>query len=134
MAIYLSNRQKALPIDDAGLENKLSRLMEILDLAEAELSVTLMDDEEIRALNREYRGVDRATNVLSFAQEEGQPQPPGAARLLGDIVISTETIMREAPPLGYTDEEMLYFYLIHGFLHLIGYDHELGEEEALMNS
>ncbi len=103
--------------------------MKDLNLEAADLSVTVTGDEEIRAINRQYRGRDRATNVLSFALEEGAPLP-GAPRVLGDIVISTETVIREAGPLGYTDEEMFYFYLIHGLLHLIGYDHEQGEAEA----
>jgi len=129
MAIYLSNRQKALPIKTANLRRRLGKLLKVLDLNEADLSVTVTGDEDIQAINRDYRGVDAPTNVLAFALEEGEPLP-GAPRVLGDIVISAETIMREAPPLGYTDGEMFYFYLVHGLLHLIGYDHELGPEEA----
>ncbi len=133
MAIYLSNRQKALPIDRAKLRRRLTRLLKELGLAEADLSVSVIDDEEIRAINRQYRRVDAPTNVLAFALEEGPAEvapPPGAPRVLGDVVISAETIRREAGPLGYTDNEMFYFYLIHGLLHLIGYDHELGPAEA----
>lgn len=129
MAIYLSNRQKALPINSGKLRRRLVRLLKALGLSEADLSVTITDDESIRQINREYRGLDAPTNVLAFALEEGEPMP-GAPRVLGDVLISAETIMREAPPLGYSDAGMLYFYLIHGLLHLIGYDHELGPEEA----
>lgn len=129
MAIYLSNRQKALPINSGKLRRRLVRLLKELDLGEAELSVSIIDDESIRQINQQYRGVDRPTNVLAFALEEGEPLP-GAPRVLGDLVISAETIIREAEPLGYTEAGMLYFYLIHGLLHLIGYDHELGEAEA----
>lgn len=129
MAIYLSNRQKALPIKTANLRHRLTKLLKELELSEADLSVTVCGDEEIREINRDYRGVDAPTNVLAFALEEGEPLP-GVPRVLGDIVISAETIRREAPPLGYTDGEMFYFYLVHGLLHLIGYDHELGPEEA----
>jgi len=129
MAIYLSNRQKALPIKTANLRRRLAKLLKELDLTEADLSVTVTDDAEIREINRQYRGADKATNVLAFALEEGEPMP-GAPRVLGDIVISAETIRQEAGPLGYTDGEMFYFYLVHGLLHLIGYDHELGPEEA----
>lgn len=129
MAIHLSNRQKSLPIKTDHLRRRLVRLLKELDLTEADLSVTVTDDEAIREINREYRGVDAPTNVLAFAMEEGEPLP-GAPRVLGDIVISAETIRREAPPLGYTDGEMFYFYLVHGLLHLIGYDHERGPAEA----
>ncbi|MDR1045424.1 MAG: rRNA maturation RNase YbeY [Candidatus Adiutrix sp.] len=128
MAIYLSNRQKALPIKRGKLRRRLVRLLKELDLAEADLSLSLVGDQEIREINRQYRGVDKATNVLAFALEEGAPMP-GAPRVLGDIVISGETVQREAPPLGYTEAELFYFYLIHGLLHLIGYDHEQGPEE-----
>lgn len=129
MAIFLSNRQKTLPIKTANLRRRLVKLLKELGLSEADLSVTICDDEAIRAVNRDYRAVDAPTNVLAFALEEGAPLP-GAPRVLGDIIISAETIRREAPPLGYTDGEMFYFYLIHGLLHLIGYDHELGPEQA----
>lgn len=129
MAIYLSNRQKALPINSGKLRRRLVRLLKELDLGEADLSVSIIDDESIRQINQQYRGVDRPTNVLAFALEEGEPLV-GAPRVLGDIVISAETIIREAGPLGYTEAGMFYFYLIHGLLHLIGYDHEMGEAEA----
>ena len=129
MAIYLSNRQKALPIKTANLRRRLTRLLKEMDISEADLSVTVTDDAEIRSINHQYRGADKATNVLAFALEEGEPLP-GAPRVLGDIVISAETIQKEAGPLGYTDGEMFYFYLVHGLLHLIGYDHERGPEEA----
>lgn len=129
MAIFLSNRQKTLPIKAANLRRRLFKLLKELNLSETVLSVTICDDETIQAINHDYRAVDAPTNVLAFSLEEGAPQP-GAPRVLGDIIISAETIRREAPPLGYTDGEMFYFYLIHGLLHLIGYDHELGPEQA----
>jgi len=128
MAIYLSNHQKALRIRPVAIKRRLGLLLKDLNLFEADLSVTVTDDEEIRGINRQYRGMDKPTNVLAFALEEGEPMP-GAPRVLGDIVISGETILREAPPLGYTDGEMFYFYLVHGLLHLIGFDHELGPEQ-----
>lgn len=130
MAIYLSNRQKALPIKNAALRRNIANLLQELNLSDADISITVTDDKEIRAINRQYRGCDKPTNVLSFALSEGLPPPPGAPRALGDIVISAETIIHEAAPLGYTNEEMFYFYLIHGLLHLTGYDHELGDEDA----
>ncbi|MDR0882884.1 MAG: rRNA maturation RNase YbeY [Candidatus Adiutrix sp.] len=135
MAVHLSNRQKALLLDRAKFRRRLVRLLKILDLTGAEVSVSVVGDAEIRRINREYRGVDTPTNVLAFALEEnGEGWPTleirGAPRVLGDIVLSADTIIREAPPLGYTAEEMLFFYLIHGLLHLLGYDHERGPAEA----
>ncbi|MDR1920425.1 MAG: rRNA maturation RNase YbeY, partial [Candidatus Adiutrix sp.] len=124
-------RQKALPIKSAVLRRRLTKLLKELKLDEADLSVLITGDEEMRRLNGEYRGLNRTTNVLAFAMEEGQALP-GAPRVLGDIVISAEAVQREAGPLGYTDGGMFYFYLIHGLLHLTGYDHEAGPEEAAL--
>jgi probable rRNA maturation factor len=94
-----------------------------LDRSEAELSLLLVDDPKIRVLNREYRGRDKATNVLAFAMIEG---PFGALQpgLLGDVVISLETAERECVRYGVTPPEMVLLLLIHGILHLVGYDHE----------
>ena len=85
-----------------------------------ELSLVLSDDAQVRILNRDYRGKDKATNVLSFAQE-------GA--LLGDIVLARETVAREAADKGVTFEAHLTHLIIHGWLHLQGFDHA-GEAEA----
>ena len=130
MTIYLSNRQKVLPIKAATLRRRLGRLLREVGLAEADLSVSLVTDEEMRALNRRYRRRDRATNVLSFSLGEAGPRPPGALSALGDIVVSVETVLREAGEYGYTVGEMLHFYLVHGLTHLLGYDHERGRGEA----
>ena len=133
MPIYLSNRQKALPINEIALKRRLGRLLRELGLAGAELSVSLVDDEEMRALNRRYRRRDRPTNVLSFPLSEGDVRPPGAPRALGDVVVSTETLLREAGEpgwAGFTQGELLYFHLVHGLTHLLGYDHERGPAEA----
>ena len=89
----------------------------------------LVDDAAITVLNRDYLGRDRPTNVISFPMQEG-PYNEVSPNLLGDVVISVETVTREAQEHGYTPEEMLDFYLIHGILHLVGYDHEEDAEEA----
>lgn len=95
---------------------------------EAELSVVIVDDEEIRCLNRDYLQRDRPTNVISFPMQEGE----GAgiqSYLLGDVVISADTAARDAEEAGLPFESELYFLLLHGILHLCGYDHERGTEE-----
>jgi probable rRNA maturation factor len=92
---------------------------------EARLSILIVDDAEIHELNRSWLGKDRPTNVISFAMQEGE----GAgvqADLLGDVVISAETAARDAGEAGVTFEHELYFLLLHGILHLLGYDHERG--------
>ncbi len=100
-----------------------------MEYPEAELSLVLVDDVEIARLNEEYLGHEGPTNVISFPMQEGDfaEVVPG---LLGDVVISVDTVAREAVDYGYTTEEMLAFYLIHGILHLVGYDHVDSEEDA----
>ncbi len=95
----------------------------------AEVSVVLTDDAAIRALNRDWRDRDAPTNVLAF------PAPPalaGTAPLLGDIVIAYETTAREAEAEGKPMRHHLSHLAVHGFLHLLGYDHESHDEAELM--
>lgn len=82
----------------------------------------------MRALNRLHRGVDRTTDVLSFPQFDGSPFPPGAELMLGDIVINLHKTGRQAKEYGVSFNEELKRLLIHGLLHLLGYDHEQGEK------
>lgn len=105
-------------------------ILDALGCPEAELSVTVVGDRSIRTLNRDYLGRDKATNVISFAMQEGEfgalnPQ------LLGDVVISADTAAREAEEANETFWGRLCFLLLHGILHITGYDHERsGEVEA----
>lgn len=88
-----------------------------------------MDDGGIRDLNKTYRGKDSPTNVLSFAMQEGEygDITPG---LLGDVVISLQTAQREAQEAGIALEERMSQLLVHGILHLVGFDHEKGDDQA----
>ena len=107
-------------------------------LPDCELSLTLTSDTSIRELNREYRQKDRATDVLSFSQIEeraGAPPDPVAIRNqqgmpLGDVVISIDTALMQAHKYGVPPTQRLRTLLIHGFLHLLGYDHERSPAEA----
>ena len=107
--------------------------------ANSELSIALVDDAEIHALNREYRGIDRSTDVLSFAQQETQDDQTVPLHvegttlpvLLGDVILSTETTARQATEHAQTCERELYFLLVHGILHLLGCDH-IRDEDAVM--
>jgi probable rRNA maturation factor len=94
-----------------------------------EVSVSFVSDEEIHELNRTYRNVDRPTDVLSFAMEE--EFAPGL-RVLGDIVVSLPTARRQAEAYGHGLEREVAFLLVHGFLHLNGYDHETEADEERM--
>lgn len=99
----------------------------------AELTVYLANDDIVRRLNREFRGKDKPTNVLSFPASGG-PTPPGAPVLLGDVVIARETVLREAAGQGKTAFAHLAHLVVHGVLHLLGYDHEQPAEAERMES
>jgi probable rRNA maturation factor len=105
------------------------------DTGDAELAVMLTDDAGIRTLNQNWRGIDKATNVLSFPAlqpPEGAQEPDDAPRMLGDIAIAYETTRREADEEEKTFANHLSHLAVHGFLHLVGYDHEKeGEAEAM---
>ena len=93
----------------------------------AEVSIVLADDDFVRALNRDYRGRDESTNVLSFPASEPDDErapPPGAPRLLGDIVVAYETAAAEATEEGKTLGDHLSHLVVHGMLHLLGHDHQ----------
>ncbi len=102
----------------------------------AELSIVLAGDAAVRALNREYRKTDRPTDVLSFAQSEGEPfaRPEREARHLGDVIISVDTAGRRAAEQGIDVEDEVEHLLVHGILHLLGHDHETAAEAAIMRS
>jgi len=101
-----------------------------LGFTDSELSVTIVGDRAMRRLNREYRGQDRPTNVLSFPMGEGE-FPDLNPQILGDVVISADTASREAEEEGISLTERFLFLLLHGILHVSGYDHERsGELEA----
>jgi probable rRNA maturation factor len=104
------------------------------DIGEAELAVMLTDDAGIRTLNSNWRGIDKPTNVLSFPalQPTGRGGPDDAPRMLGDIAIAYETTRKEADDEQKPFDHHLSHLAVHGFLHLIGYDHENdGDAEAM---
>jgi probable rRNA maturation factor len=97
------------------------------------LGIILTDDAEQRELNRTYRGKDASTNVLSFALADlHSPSPPGAPVLLGDVVLAVETIAREAAEQQKPLADHLRHLVVHGVLHLLGFDHEIDADAAIM--
>jgi probable rRNA maturation factor len=120
-----------MPVGIPALRKVAQKILDALGCPEAELSVSIVGDRSIRTLNRDYLGRDKATNVISFAMQEGEfgalnPQQ------LGDVVISADTAAREAEEAGEPFWNRLSFLLLHGILHITGYDHERsGESEAL---
>lgn len=106
-------------------------------LGEAEVSLILVDDQRIHRLNLEYRGVDRPTDVLSFAlQEEMEEEPETEFEdgMLGDIVISVERAREQAEEYGHSFEREIIYLAVHGTLHLLGYDHEEESDKQEMRS
>lgn len=100
-----------------------------------EVSVVLADDGTVQALNRDYRGQDKPTNVLSFAvRDTGMPVPPNIPEPLGDIILAFETTAREAEEQSKTTEDHFCHLLVHGMLHLLGYDHIQDDEAEEMES
>ena len=121
-----------------GLRADADRLMRAAALGDCELSLTLTTDRAIRRLNRDFRGVDAPTDVLSFSQIEragAAPPDPGSVKNtpglpVGDVVISIDTALRQAREYRVSPSARLRRLLIHGFLHLIGYDHERSAADA----
>ena len=110
------------------------KMLRYLERESDELSILLTDDAFITTLNATHRGKDRPTDVLSFAQEEGESGPSEQEpALLGDVVISLDTAERQARARRHSLLDEVTFLLAHGILHLIGYDHQTDEEEAAMN-
>jgi probable rRNA maturation factor len=122
MPIQIENRQSA-KIDLRRIRSVLARLMKRLGCGEAELSVVLVDDAAIREINRTYLNRDHATNVISFPMQEGDYGGVNP-KVLGDIVVSVETARAEAKKALIAMDDELDFLLIHGLLHLTGYNHE----------
>ncbi|MFD1624635.1 rRNA maturation RNase YbeY [Azospirillum griseum] len=102
----------------------------------AELSLVLADNALVQQLNRDYRGKDKPTNVLSFALTEAEEPDPeeGAPVLLGDVILAYETVQREAAEQNKSPDDHLSHLVMHGVLHLLGYDHETDDEAEEMEA
>lgn len=150
LAIVWNNEQEEHPISDeliTLLENILQKAGQMEGIDEGEVDLTFVNNERIHELNMEYRGIDRPTDVLSFAMnetgedeleiiytaqddEEGDDVP----YVLGDIIISVTRAQEQALEYGHSLERELGFLFVHGFLHLLGYDHQDAASEAEMMS
>ena len=141
MQIELSNQQEKLAvtqeIEDRIVEvlEEAARVHEVDELTE--VSLMFPDDETIHEMNLEYRGIDRPTDVLSFALEEGEEEEIYGGpeeNLLADIIISVETAVRQAEEYGHSVKREMAFLALHGMLHLLGYDHMEEEERQEMRA
>ena len=130
MEVLIDNRQSSHRLNLGTLKRRAEIILNALDCHEAELSIVILDDLQISAINSEYRGKIGPTNVIAFAMREGafgEISP----HILGDVIISSETAHRESVDVGQTLEVRLTELLIHGILHLLGYDHEKSPEEEI---
>ncbi|MCE5181211.1 MAG: rRNA maturation RNase YbeY [Betaproteobacteria bacterium] len=124
--------QYAVKPDDAPTRARFRRWVKAALCRDAEIALRIVDEEEGRMLNRDYRGKDYATNVLTFVYDEDFP---GVARpLAGDIVLCAPVVAREAAEQGKTVEEHYAHLTVHGVLHLQGYDHETDAEAQQMEA
>lgn len=111
------------------MEKTAIAILNALGCPDAELSIVLVDDPDIQALNLQYRGKNSPTNVLAFAMRDGDFGDV-TPTLLGDVVMSLDTLQREAQAAGQPVAERMTELLIHGILHLLGFDHEASEADA----
>lgn len=128
--IYYRNDVRRSGVDGRALVATAKKLLAAAGEPSSSLSLTLVNDAAIRGLNREHRGKDKATDVLSFSLVENGSA--SAERLLGDVVISIETARRQASDYDASLQEEVYRLLIHGILHVLGHDHERADERRVM--
>ena len=121
--VSVLNRQDRVPVDRRKIGAAARRILKTLGYEGYELNLVLADDREITRLNRQYFRRNRPTNVISFPMMDDSPVSL-RSRILGDVVISAETAQRDAGEVGEKAEKEILFLMIHGILHLAGYDHE----------
>lgn len=127
MSVSIQCRLKRVSVRQETLRRVTRRLLRLLDEAEAEVCIGLIGDTKMRRLNGTYRNRDRTTDVLAFAYREAGS---GVSPPLGDVVISVPTARRQAKAYSHSLDEEVLRLLIHGVLHLVGYDHEQSRWQA----
>ncbi|MCC6545260.1 MAG: rRNA maturation RNase YbeY [Nitrospirae bacterium] len=137
MTAEVTNRQRKFKVDRQSIISNADKILLLCGSGNTEVSILIVNNEFMRTLNRQYRGIDKTTDVLSFLPapvtftysgrlaEDGKP-----VRFLGDIVISMEKIYAQAAERGHSPDKEFKIMLIHGILHLLGYDHEVSRAEA----
>jgi probable rRNA maturation factor len=131
MNIHIENRQKAVKLDLRRIRRVVCKLKKVLCCSDQEISLLFVDNKQIRELNRQYLNRDHPTNVISFSLREGDCGHVNP-HLLGDIVISVERALQDAASGDLPLDDEIDFLLIHGMLHLLGYNHEgIDENEAI---
>ena len=127
VSVEIARRNSGKQIASSKLKKIAEKILDLLEQGSAELSLVLVGNDEIQRLNRKFRGKDYPTDVLSFPVENG---PPGPERLLGDVIISVDKAREQAKERGRSFDEEMVTLLIHGVVHLLGYDHERSAKDA----
>ena len=143
MEVVINKEFENLSVEDsiiADISNAVNTIVKLYDISESEVSITLTNDKAIHKLNKDYRGIDRPTDVLSFAfRESDEPKinfdedidlSAEDMDILGEIFISVERAKKQAEEYGHSLRREIVFLTVHGMLHLIGYDH-MEEKERL---
>jgi probable rRNA maturation factor len=135
MLVRVSSNRDAEPLALDAFESLAVFVLRMEDAPDAvELSVALVDPDEIAKLNLSYRGVEGPTDVLSFGCDDPEPVDSDEPIAIGDVVIAPEIAQSQAVDLGTTVESELDLLLVHGVLHLLGYDHDSDEDAAVMQA
>ena len=128
--IFNETNEEIKEIEDIKIV--LNKTIEVEKLKSVNFNVIIVDNEYIHKLNKEYRGIDRPTDVISFALEDSKDIEYEDFRLLGDIYISLDRAKEQAEEYGHSFKREICFLAVHGLLHLLGYDHMEKEEEEIM--
>lgn len=128
MDIQIRTRRKIPGLEPGDIKRKLNLVLEDLDCREGELSILFTDDRHMAEMNKRYLGKKGSTNVLAFPMSSDLD--PDVSGMLGDIVVSVDTAIQESKETGEDLPETIYRLLVHGLLHLLGYDHERSPREA----
>lgn len=114
------------------LNEVINHTLEVMDAKESIFTIIFVTPEEIHELNKQYRGVDRVTDVISFALEDAHDVSLTDVRVLGDIYICIDRMKEQALEYGHSETRELSFLTVHGLLHLLGYDHQTKKDEEVM--
>ena len=118
--------------DYSYLDKVIKRTMELEKVSRATFSIVFVDNLKIQELNKNYRGIDRVTDVISFAFEDNDNMSYNNMRILGEIYICIPRMIEQAKEYGHSETRELAFLTVHGLLHLLGYDHMTKEDEEVM--
>jgi len=132
IGIFNETNQEIKELKD--LEKVIDKAIEIEKIDNIEFNIIIVDNEKIHEINREYRHIDKPTDVISFALEDDESFPGLETRVLGDIYISLDKVYEQSEAYGHSFFRELAFLTVHGLLHLLGYDHMELEDEKEMFS